>query len=246
MVVTKTRGIAGAIVAAGVALGLSGPAQAHDAQDPWPNVCSPLPKQDVDEDLEIERTRPVAVPEAMRPFVSPSNNWIAVRTLYGMTECVDLSWIGELTNFETFKNDRFVGFDWIGYEAYGYVLVDRAGTGTVHEIGQRPSFSPDGSMMAALEYSESGYGGLNGFGVWTVYDGGVVGQYLTKKLPNNLTDWKIDRWEEDTCLHISAIPFERIGDDWDNLDKLERDHFVAGWASGWEMRPGNICPTYED
>jgi len=243
MVVKKARGIAGAIVAASVALGISSAAQAHDATGQWPNVCNALPKQEVD--LEIEYTRPITLPKEWRMFASATNDWLAVRSIYGMTDCIDLSWIGELTDFETFKEQRFAGFNWSGYEAYGYTLIDRAGTGAVYETGERPSFSPDGSMMAALEYSEAGYGGLGGFGVWMVFDGGLVGQYLTKNLPTNMTDWKIDRWEDDTCLHISAIPFDRVGDNWDNLDKVARDRFVAGYASGWEMRPGSTCPTYE-
>lgn len=243
MVVTKARGIAGAIIAVGTALALSSAAQAQNDQGQWPNVCNALPKQEFD--LEFERVRPVALPKNWRAFASATHDRLAIRTIYGLTECIDLAWIGELSNFETFRNDRFAGFNWVGYEAYGYTLIDRAGTGTVIETGERPVFSPEGYMLAAIEASEAAYGGLNGFAVWSIYEGGLSPMYLTKNLPLTLTDWRIDRWEGEDCLHISAIPYSRIGDNWDNLQSVRRDRYVAGSASGWEIRPGNTCPTYE-
>lgn len=248
MVVTKAQGIAGATVGAATTLVLAGlllagPAQAQDETRQWASTCDALPKHEVD--LEFDQPRPIILPKDWRPFASASTHWLAVRSIYGMTDCIDLSWIGELSEFETFKEDRLAGFNWIGYEAYGYTLIDRAGTGSVIETGERPSFSPDGSMLAALEYSESGYGGLSGFAVWMVYDGGLQQQYLTKNLPSSTTDWRIDRWEGDTCVHISTVPFDRIGDNWENLEKVERDRYVAGSAGGWALQPGTTCPTYE-
>lgn len=242
----KTRGITKAVIAAGVALALSSAAQAQPQANPapWQSYCAGLTKENAKDITDFERDQ-ITLPKDWRPFAAISKEWLAVRTKSGAVQCVDLVWIGEMSGFETF-GDRFAGFEWEGFEAFGYVLVDRAGTGTVIETGKRPEFSPDGYMMAALEHSESDWGALSGFGVWTVLDSGLQAQYLTKKLPSPTTDWRIDRWEGSHCIHISAIPFDRIGDNGDNLEQVKRDHYVSGFVNGWELQPGTTCPTYEN
>lgn len=246
MVVTKTRGIAEAAIAVVVALALSSAAQAQRQANPtpWQNYCAGLTKEAVKDTFDFERDQ-ITLPKDWRPFAVVSKEWLAVRTKSGAIQCVDLAWIGEMSGFETF-GDRFVGFEWEGYEAFGYLLVDRARTGTVIETGKRPEFSPDGHMMAALEHSESDWGALTEFGVWTVFDGGLQAQYLTKNLPRPTIDWRIDRWEGSHFIHISAIPIDRIGNNWGNLDQVERDQYVSSFFNGWELQPGTTCPTYEN
>ena len=241
MVVEKARGIAAAIVAGVTAVGLAGPALAHPHEQPLLSQCEALAHQDVDLDFERDA---IVVPETWSDFAAASQTWLAVKMTAGNTDCIDMGWVGEAREYEIFK-DRFLGFEWIGYEAYGYTLIDRQGTGTILETGARPIFSPDGSMLAAIESSESGYGGLEGFAVWMVYDGGLVGQYLTKRLPVEMTDWRIDRWENDMCVHISALEFDKIGDNWDKLETLPRVDYVAGSAEGWAVKRGTTCPTYD-
>lgn len=247
MVVAKTRGITKAAIAAGVALALSSAAQAQQQANPapWQSYCAGLTKEAAKDFIDFERDQ-ITLPKDWRRFAVVSKEWLTVRTKSGAIECVDLTWIGEMSGFETF-GDRFVGFEWEGFEAFGYVLVDRALTGTVIETGKRPEFSPHGHIMAALQHSESDWGLFNGFGVWEVHDSGLQARYLTKNLPRPTTDWRIDRWEEeDSCIHISAIPIDRIGDNWQNLEQVKRDQYVSGFHNGWEVQPGTTCPTYKN
>lgn len=240
MVGQKTIRTSGSILAAAAALIATSPALAHP--DPAPSLpyCDAIPQQSLD--FEWDREKSFDLPSSWSQFAKVSDTWMAVATNAGTTECVNINWMFEGKDFEILKN-RFLGFNWVGYEAFGYTLIDRAGAGMVIDTGERPSFSPGGYRMAALQASESGYGGLEGFAVWYVYEGGLKLLYLTSRVPLSMADWRIDRWEGDDCLHISAIPFSRI-EDWDNLSQYKRDTFVAGGASGWALAPGNSCPTY--
>ena len=240
MVGQETIRIAGAIIGASGAIGIAAPAFAHPDQAPSLAYCAAIPQQDLDFEWDGEKS--FELPQDWSSFAAVSDTWMAVATKAGTTECVDLNWMFEGKDFEVHK-DRFVGFNWIGYEAFGYMLVDRAGTGMVLDTGERPSFSPNGYRMAALQSSESGYGGLEGFGVWYVYESGLKPIYLTSRVPDSMADWRIDRWEGDACLHISAIPFSRI-DDWEDLFKYDRDSFVSGDANGWALTSGSKCPSY--
>ncbi|QUL36516.1 hypothetical protein [Erythrobacter sp. JK5] len=238
MVAAKAIRTAWTILTVSAAFGVAVPALAHP--DPAPSLayCEAIPQQEFDFEWDGEKS--FAVPQEWSAFAAASNRWMAVATTAGTTECVDLSWMFEGEDFEIHQ-DRFVGFSWVGYEAFGYTLVDRAGTGTVLDTGHRPVFSPNGFRMAALQSSESGYGGLEGFGVWYVYETGLKPIYLNSAVPF-MTDWRIDRWEGDDCLHISAIPFDRV-EDWEDLSQYERDSFVSGDAGGWALKPGTACPT---
>ena len=239
MVGQKTIRIAWKVVAASTVLSIAAPALAHP--DPAPSLayCAAIPQQELDFEWDGEKS--FALPEGWSEFAATSDNWMAVATRAGTTECVDLNWMFEGKDFEVLK-DRFIGFNWIGYEAFGYTLIDRAGTGTVLDTGTRPTFSPEGFRMAALQSSESGYGGLEGFGIWHIYETGLKPIYLSSTMPF-MADWRIDRWEGDDCLHISAIPFDRI-EDWEDLSQYERDSYVSGAATGWKLTAGNTCPAY--
>ncbi len=239
MVGQETIRAAWKVVAASAVLGIAAPALAHPDPAPSMAYCDAIPQEELDFEWDSEKS--FDLPKEWNEFAAASDNWMAVATKAGTTECVDLSWKFEGKDFEILK-DRFIGFNWIGYEAFGYTLIDRAGTGTVLDTGTRPSFSPEGFRMAALQSSESGYGGLEGFGVWYVYANGLKPIYLTSTMPM-MADWRIDRWEGDDCLHISGIPFDRI-EDWEDLSQYERDTFVSGSATGWAVTNGNTCPTY--
>jgi hypothetical protein len=240
MVVTKARAIAGTILTAAGALALISPAHAHPDPAPSLDYCEALPKAQVD--LEFKRTA-LRLPQSWSSFAAVSADWLAIKTKAGSTECIDLSWIGEASEYKIY-NDRFAGFRWKGYEAFGYRLIDRVGTGQILELGLPPHFSPEGNMLAALQYSDSGFGGLEGFGVWQIYENGLQPVYRISTL-SPMADWRIDRWEGNNCLHISAIPYERVGDNWENLAAIRRDAFVAGGANGWSIVPGSTCPAYD-
>lgn len=240
MVGQETIRTAWKLIAASAALGATTPALAHP--DPAPSLpyCEAIPQQELD--FEWDREKSFVLPQGWSDIAATSDKWMAVATKARTTECVDLNWMFEGNDYEILK-DRFVGFNWVGYEAFGYTLVDRAGTGTVIDTGVKPSFSPNGFRMAALQASESGYGGLEGLGVWYIYETGLKPIYLTSSVPQFMADWRIDRWEGDDCLHISGIPFDRV-EDWEDLSQYERDSFVSGAATGWALTPGATCPAY--
>lgn len=239
MVGQKTIRTAWKIIAASGALGISAPALAHP--DPAPSLpyCEAISQQQLD--FEWDQEKSFVLPKEWSEFAAASNTWMAVATDAKTTECVSLNWVFEGKDFEVHQQ-RFLGFNWVGYEAFGYTLIDRAGTGTVLDTGVRPTFSPNQFRMAALQASDSGYGGLEGFGVWFIYENGIKPLYFTSSVPF-MADWRIDRWEGDDCLHISAIPFDRI-EDWEDLSKYERDSFVSGSATQWELTAGATCPAY--
>lgn len=155
---------------------------------------------------DFRRQKPVpTIPAALRETVSASNEWITVRMSDGRQYRYG---IGALTaeELESFQNGRFVGFKIFGNEEYGYILIDRAGSGemaTLH-TGGRPSFSEDGRHFAAAEISESGFGNLNGVALWGVEPGGVKRLFYTDSLRTGF-NWRAEPFRGQACVPITAV-----------------------------------------
>ncbi len=234
------RGMMGAALAA-LACAVPASAQLGGAAASPPDAQKQCPAKPSIEGDYNNRDKPLALPEAWSAFASSSMNWIAVATELGTVHCVDTTWFIASEKYDQF-DERLLGIAWQGYEAWGYVLIDTAGVGSSMEIGTRPVFSPSNSLFAVVQWTETGWGGFEGFAVWRNYPGGISPVRVETNVPF-LADWRIDRWEGEDCLHLSAIPHERVTD-WDDLSKYERDRYVAGAAGGWALTPGDTCPSY--
>ncbi len=241
MVGKQTGRIARAIMGAALAaLACAAPASAQSSDSPT-DAQKQCPTEPILEGGYTVRKAPLKLPSEWSKSASASRNWIAVKTRMDAVLCIETSWFDVADNFERF-DDRFLGFDWQGYEAWGYMLIDTAGTGQSMEVGIKPNFSPSNSRFALMQHSETAWGGFEGFAVWRIYSAGWTPERVETNTPF-LADWRIDRWEGDDCLHLSAIPHERVTD-WDDLSKYKRDRFVAGAAGGWALTPGDTCPSY--
>lgn len=155
---------------------------------------------------------PVPVAPEFAAFVGPGDTRLAVSTLAGKTICVDLYGIQRLSRMAVTKDGRFLTFSWIGYEADGYKVIDRAGPGTVLETGARPSFSPSRQRFLAAQMSEAAFGGLEGIGVWDI--GPRTSRQIvtiTREAPRG-TAWRVERWVGEDCAVLSMIPMDSLED----------------------------------
>lgn len=153
------------------------------------------------------RPKPVpAIPANLRATVSaPNAEWLIVRMHDGSQHRFG---IGGITpeNLESFAGGRFIGFSYSGHEESGYILIDRQGRGETAEIltGQRPAFSENGNHFAAAEYSESGFGNLNGVTLWQVMPN-LRRLFFTDILSEGY-DWRVDEFRGSRCVLVSALP----------------------------------------
>lgn len=179
---------------AGVLLAAS-PATAQDGSGP----------SELEEALGRPRRTPMIPPE-LRPLVrGATRNRIVVRGMRGDIP-IDISGF-EPENFRQFGDGRFFGFSFLGYEYYGYLLVDRAMTGgeAAIETGEAPVFSPDGRYFAAVQFSGAGWGNLEAFGLWQVTPEGSRQRLFNTALPAG-EDWRVDAWPREDCVALSAAP----------------------------------------
>lgn len=186
------------------------------------------------------RTEAIPVPAALREIMRSDMESLAFSTLGGGTVCVDASWMETLDNARLSPDGRFAAFDWFGYEAFGHVIVDRDGKGTVIDPGVRPLPSPSGELLAAIDITESGYGPLNAFTVWQV-DPAPISQLAQVEEVPAATDWKIERWVGENCVELSAVPWEAYSDP-DAPADPPRERFLAGARGAWAVQPGR-CPA---
>lgn len=164
------------------------------------------PRTEYEEMIQAPKPLP-AIPAEYAGIVSvASPELLLVKALDGGDIPVDIDWM-EPEDFHSFAQGRFFGFSFTGYEYYGYVLVDRtmAGEAAVFETGEMPAFSPDGHHFVAAELSDSGFGNLNGVGLWAVLPTGTVRRFFTDALPS-AWDWRADGWVREDCVALSAIP----------------------------------------
>lgn len=185
------------------------------------------------------RTAPVAVPAALRGVMRSDMENFTLATLGGGTVCVDASWIETIDNASLSPDGRFAAFDWFGYEAFGHVIVDRAGKGVVIDPGVKPLPSPSGKLLAAIDITESGYGPLNAFTVWRL-DPAPISRLAAYEDVPAATDWTVERWAGEGCVELSAIPWEVYADPEAPADP-PREAFHAR-APRWSVEPGR-CPA---
>jgi hypothetical protein len=194
---------------------------------------------------ERQRTKPLPVPAVLRPTMGSSLYHYAVASHSGARICVDTSWMESAENVAATPDLRFVSFGWLGYETYGYILIDRAGRGKVHEIGARPVFSPSRRFFAAIDQTESEFGSLSGLKVWRVDPAAVVEAGAVEDIPR-MYDWRIDGWAGEACLNLSAITFEEQRRDVD-VAKMRRMRFIARRVgTAWRVLPASgaaRCPA---
>lgn len=194
---------------------------------------------------ERQRTKPLPVPAALRTVMSSSLYHYAVTSLSGARICIDTSWMETTEQVAASPDLRFVSFQWLGYETYGYVLIDRAGRGKEIEVGARPVFSPSRRLFAAVDQTESEFGSLSGFKVWRVTPATVIEAGAVEAIPR-MYDWRIDGWAGETCLKLSAIRFEEQQRQIE-IGRMHRTSFIAKQAGGaWRVLPANgtnRCPA---
>lgn len=162
------------------------------------------PMTELEQSMGRRKTAPV-IPPALRAMVREATaNRLLVRGLDGGTIEVDISEMLP-ADFEAFGGGRFLGFAFTGYEYFGYLLIDRAARGeaALIETGAVPAFSPDGRHFAAIQLSGSGWGNLEGLGIWDVSPGGVTQRLFLTALPAG-EDWRIDGWRRAGCIALSA------------------------------------------
>lgn len=202
---------------------------------------SACPEPEMRDAAMLQRTKPLPVPRAVAGLVRADFGRYAVSTLAGGTVCVDTRDMEDTHEDHALSADkRFLSFGWEGYETGGYVVVDRSGAGQVVETGAEPLFSPSGQRLAAVEWSESGFGTLNAFAVWDVEAEGLKEVAKIEDLPSMAT-WKIDRWAGDSCVELSAVDPSDVPSDPREIDSAPRTRFAARLVSGgWKLRPSPI------
>lgn len=210
---------------------------------PDPGSCPP-PQHAYNEDEFGPRTDPLIIAAEFANIAATDQTNIAVTTLGGGQVCQDASWLFNLGDGQMLQGERFLALPWGAFEAFGTFLFDRSGGGQVVEVGELPVFSPSSARMAALQITQSGFGGLESLAVWQVERTGLREIF---RLPDehNLAwtfqdydDFRIDRWAGEDCLNIGAVAYkdaEASGFDW---DKAQRTPFHAREADGWKITPG--------
>jgi hypothetical protein len=184
-----------------------------------------------------ERSGPIAVPPALAGVVRSDVDNLAVVTLAGATLCIDASWMEAIRNPVLSPDRRFASFDWDGYEAFGHVIVDRAGNGQSVDTGVPPVASPSGTLLAAADLGEAGYGALNAFAVWRIEPARVRQVAKHAEVPSAY-DWRIEGWRGETCVEISSIDWETFSAETSG----PRERFHARENEGWRIEPGR-CGT---
>ncbi|MBV7259371.1 hypothetical protein [Erythrobacter crassostreae] len=232
----RTAGMIGTAAAAIVFATFS--AAAQDEPQTRPDAETACPDRPVLEDASPDREAMLSFPAAWADFADMSMYWLAVRTELGSVHCVETTWAIDADAYERL-NERFLGFEWSGYEAGGYMLIDTAGTGSSTDTGAKPVFSPEGGYMASIQFSDAGWGGLEGFAVWRTYASGMTPVHVDTNLPT-MADWRIDKWEGNGCLHLSAVPYDRV-EDWRKLTEYKRDRYVSRSRDGWKLSAGEVC-----
>lgn len=215
--------------------GMGDTGTAPSAPGAGPDLSSCAPVQ-AGPDWEISRKGPLELPPALAGIAASDFDHIAFVTLGAATLCIDTSWMDGASDMALSPDGGFVTFKWYGFEDYGAKLVDLRGEGSLVETGETPVRSPSGRLVAAVEYSESGFGSLNALGLWDIASS-PVREVAIIQFPEGYTDWRFDGWASDQCLWVSATTFERLGDDGLGPDEAARDGFVSKEARGWQVEP---------
>jgi len=226
------------------------PALAHSIPaGPDITRCNALHKPSDDDPAP---TSPVKIPKAFRHIAVSSALELALLTQSGATFCERHVGVFAVSNMAWLRGDRFLGWEWEAYEAFGYGVFDRAGAGTVIETGIKPVFSPGGKRFASVEFSD--FGALGGFAVWevganeTVRIGGETsrsegeGTALVIIEPEAFLirsgDWTMTGWKGETCVHFA---FDGVELRPEGTTVWGRQVFHAAEDARWQIAPG-ACP----
>jgi hypothetical protein len=193
--------------------------------------------QPLDSEL-MQRKGPIPVPREFAGLVKSDLQHFAVSTMSGATICIDTSGIDEIDEVTASPDKRFLAFNWLGYEVFGYLLIDRTGKGQVVDTGNAPLAPPSGMRFAAIDLSESGFGSLNGLAVWKIEPVGLRELAMVQDgFPSG--EWKMEGWAGDECLDLSVLPIDRQGGD--DPDSAPRDPWFVAAKNGWKPKAGS-CP----
>ena len=214
------------------------PAPAASQAVARPDLAACPTREPVDPELR-PRTEAIPIPATLRETMRSDIDNFAFSTLGGATLCVDASWMDAIDNPALSADRRFASFDWEAYEAFGHVIVDRSGKGSVLDTGVQPVTSPSGELMAAADLSESGYGALNAFAVWQVEPTGLR-QLARREETPPATDWKIEGWAGEDCIDLSAVLWDNLTDP-DRSGDPPRDRYRSRRSNDWHLESGR-CP----
>jgi hypothetical protein len=177
---------------------------------------------------------PKTITKELKNRVISTPERFVVQSQGGSAICLDMRRRVEVTNLAMDASKRFITFDWAGYEDEGHVIIDRSGTGQALDTGKRPAMSASRQRLASVHQSDSSYATLNGLGIWQV---GQVGMQTLAvvELPE-MADWRVDGWQGEECIDLSAIAFARMPASAAQLSSVSRDRFMAKPAGqGWRM-----------
>lgn len=205
-----------------------------------PDLAACPPSELADEEYR-ERKAPIPLPPAFEGLALSDMDHFAVSTANGGTVCVDTGWMEGIEGAKISHDRRFLAFAWGGYEAFGYVVVDRSGSGQVIETGTAPLSPPGGMRFASVDFSESAFGGFNAFGVWQIEPEGLR---LLAKVEDGVPsgDWRLEGWAGDHCVNLSVLPSEDYPADAGDYDTAPRDPWFAAESAQWKPKPGT-CPS---
>ena len=186
------------------------------------------------------RTAPIPVPAVFEGKAKSSMDHFAFTTMTGDTVCVDTTWLESIDDAALSDDQRFASFSWVGYEAFGHVVVDRSGRGQVIDTGEAPVASPSGNRLASADLGIAGFGSLNAFAVWDIRPTGLrqVAE-VSQGFPSG--DWRVEGWQGESCVRLSLLPLDRHPEDYRDMDKAPRDPWFAAEANGWSPAAGS-CP----
>lgn len=205
-----------------------------------PDLAACPPSRTFEGDL-MERTGPLPVPTEFAGMVKSDMNHFAIISKAGNTFCVDTGWMDRIEDAKISHDQRFLAFGWLGYEQFGYVVIDRSGKGQVIDTGNAPLSPPNGKRFAAVDLSVSGFGSLNAFAVWDIRPIGLRQLAMVSDgLPDG--DWRIDGWKGNDCVRLSLLPLDRHPADYSDFQKAPRDPWFASAANRWRPEPGT-CPA---
>lgn len=245
------RGL-GVIVSGMAGLMLAAPAQAAEPPPVRPAAASSMvpnlsqcPRLTAEETADRERKTALTIPAQFRPIARANVNHIAVATLTGGTVCVGTGSFEAIEGMRLTRDGRFLHFRWSGYEAGGYIMIDRSGRGQSVDTGDIPTFSPSRARFASIEISESGFGSLNGFLVMAVDAAGMRQIAKLEEGVPMLAGWRIDNWQGENCINLSGVRQEDVPENWNDLPKARRTRYVAReGARGWTLtRSATGCPA---
>ena len=175
---------------------------------PLQATCKEIP---LEEGAFLERSGPIQIPAQLNHLAASGVTSLTVAAEGQKPPiCIDISWYEDVQDMALLTPDkRFLGFDGIGNESGGYVVVDRRGKPHEIETGTTPVFSPSGRLFASAEWSESAFGNFNDIGVWRVTDSGVSRQFKVPEAQSAIFtgtgDWRTEKWSGEDCVILSMV-----------------------------------------